>query len=438
MTKVAETLPGARATEFVARDEQVTSPSYTRSYPFVMAKGRGVEVWDVDGNRFLDFAAGIAVVNTGHCYPSVVAAIKEQLDQFMHISSTDFYVPVQVELAEMVTKIVPMPGPNKVFFGNSGTEAIEGGLKLAHWYTRRPYVVSFIGGFHGRTYGSLSLSSSKAKQKAGFAPILSGIFQAPYANCYRCVFNVTPDSCGMACVDYIENVMFRSQVPAEEVAAFVVEPIQGEGGYNVPPADFFPKLRSLADKYGILLMVDEIQSGMGRTGKMFAIENWGVQPDIVCIAKGIASGMPLGAFVAPAKIMSWGPGAHGNTFGGNPLSCAAGIETIKLLQGGLVENARVIGDLVINEVRSWMDKYPRMGDVRGKGLMIGIDFVKDRQTKEYDPETRDKVVENAFQNGLLLLGAGASAVRLCPPLVLDEQKAREGLAILEAAIRDAR
>jgi 4-aminobutyrate aminotransferase len=430
-------LPGPRAAELVAKDEQFTSPSYTRSYPFVMAKGRGVEVWDVDGNRFLDFAAGIAVVNTGHNHPNVVNAIKNQLENFIHISSTDFYIPNQIELAEMITGMVPMKGPNKVFFGNSGTEATEGALKLAHWKTRRPYVIPFIGGFHGRTMGALSISSSKAKQKAGFFPILPGVFQAPYPNCYRCQFNLQPENCGEACVNYIEDVMFHNLVPAEEVACFFIEPIQGEGGYNVPPDGYFQKLRALADKYGILLVVDEIQSGMGRTGKMFAIENWGVQPDIMAIAKGIASGMPLGCFVAPAEIMSWGPGAHGNTFGGNPLSCAAAIETIKLLKGGVTENAGKVGAMMKSEILTWMDEFPNIGDVRGKGMMIGIDFVKDRQTKEYNPELRDAVVENCYQNGVLVLGAGFSALRLSPPLVLDEEKAREGLGILKNAIAEA-
>jgi 4-aminobutyrate aminotransferase len=408
-------LPGPRAADLIARDTQHVSPSYTRAYPLVMAGGRGAVVEDVDGNRFLDCAAGIAVNATGHSHPEVVKAIVDQAQRFLHMSGTDFYYEPQVRLAEEMSAIAPMDGPVRSFFGNSGTEAVEAALKLAKWYTKRHNVIAFLGSFHGRTMGSLSLTSSKQLQRKGFGPMLPGVYHAPYANCYRCPVGLKADTCCAECVDVIEEQIFVHLVSPDEVAAVIVEPIQGEGGYVVPPPVFHERLRALTARHGILLVADEVQSGMGRTGRMFAMEHYGVQPDILATAKGIASGMPLGVCTSRADVMSWPPGAHASTFGGNPVSCAAAIATIGLLK------------------RELMDKHPLIGDVRGKGLMIGIECVRDRATKERAVEERDAVVEAAFYKGLLVLGAGKNTVRLSPPLVLTRAQADTALGILDEA-----
>ena len=429
-------LPGPKARAIVERDAQVMSPSYTRSYPFVMDHGQGVYVWDVDGNRFIDFTAGIAVTATGHAHPAVVQAIQDQAARFIHMSGTDFYYPVEVELAERLVEITPGAFDKQVFLTNSGTEAVEAALKLARYTTGRPRFLSFIGGFHGRTMGALALTGSKSIQRAGFAPLMPGVTHVPYPDPYRCPFPTPDGDCARACIDYIENILFARTVPPEEVAAVFVEPIQGEGGYVVPPPNFLPLLRELCDRHGILLVVDEVQTGMGRTGRWWAVNHWDVVPDIVCIAKGIASGLPLGAMVARKELMTWGPGAHGNTFGGNPIACAAALATIELLEGELIENAAQVGAFMIQHLREMQDRHPAIGDVRGLGLMIGVDLVADRATKEPATALRDALVYRAFEKGLLLLGCGPSTVRFMPPLVLDQETAAIGLGLFEETLSE--
>ena len=430
-------VPGPRAREYVARDAAAISPSYTRSYPFVMDHGRGSLVWDVDGNRYIDFNAGIAVTATGHAHPDVVRAIQEQAEQFIHMSGTDFYYPVQIELAERLNGLAPGPAPKKLFFTNSGAEAVEAALKLARYATGRPRFLAFHGAFHGRTMGALALTASKAVQRRGFAPLMPGVTHVPYGYCYRCPFNLEYPDCDIACVDYIEETVLRQEVPPEEVAAIFVEPIQGEGGYVVPPPGWHERLRALADRYGILLVADEIQTGMGRTGKWFAIEHWGVVPDIVCLAKGIASGLPLGAMIARADLMTWPPGAHGNTFGGNPIACAASLATLRLIEGGLMENAARMGAHMLERLREMQSYHPTMGDVRGKGLMIGVELVRDKATRERAPDLRDEVIQRAFRKGLLILGCGPNTIRFMPALTIDQETADVGLAIFEEALTEA-
>jgi 4-aminobutyrate aminotransferase len=416
-------LPGPRASAIVARDKARVSPSYTRDYPFVMAGGEGAVVEDVDGNRFLDCAAGIAVTSTGHAHPEVVRAIVEQAQKYLHMSGTDFYYEPQVQLAEEIGALAPIKGDTRSFFGNSGAEANEAALKLARYSTKRVNVIAFLGSFHGRTMGALAATSSKAVQRRGFGPMMPGMFHAPYANCYRCPVGLEPESCEAECLGYIEEQIMVHLVSPDEVAAVLVEPVQGEGGYVVPPAKFHQKLRELTSKHGILLIADEVQSGMGRTGKMFACEHFGVAADIVTIAKGIASGLPLGITCARADVMTWPPGAHASTFGGNPVSCVAALETIKILKNGLVTNAEVVGAHLKARLAAMMDKHKIIGDVRGLGLMIGVELVRDRQTKERATTERDRVVQAMFQRGVLILGAGRNAIRFAPPLVLSRDQA---------------
>ena len=424
-------VPGPEAKAWVEKDTAAISPSYTRSYPFVMAHGKGSEVWDVDGNRFIDFNAGIAVTATGHAHPTVVKAIQEQAEKFIHMSGTDFYYPVQIKLAEKLNALVPIEEETQVFFTNSGAESVEAAFKLARYYTGRPRMLAFIGAFHGRSMGALSLTASKYVQRKGFAPLVPGVTHVPYAYCYRCPFNLEYPSCDIHCVDYIEKTLFRNFVPAEEVAAIFVEPIQGEGGYVVPPPEWHGRLKALMEKYGILYVADEVQTGFGRTGKMFAMEHWGVEPDIVTLAKGIASGMPIGAMVARKSLMTWPPGAHGNTFGGNPVCSAAALATIKLVEDGFMENAARVGQRMMDHLNEITDDHPSIGDVRGKGLMIGIELVKDKETKEPAPEIRNQVVQRAFEKGLLLLGCGPNTMRFMPALNISQDIADEGLAIFE-------
>ncbi|HET7421007.1 MAG TPA: acetyl ornithine aminotransferase family protein [Candidatus Dormibacteraeota bacterium] len=411
-------LPGPKAAELIARDSRAMSPSFTRSYPFVMDHGEGCWVTDVDGNRFLDFTAGIAVVTTGHSHPKVVAAIKEQAEKFIHMSGTDFYYSPEIELAERLeAKILPGT-PARVFFTNSGAEAIEGAMKLARFTTGRPSYIAFIGAFHGRTFGALSLTASKASQRRRFAPLLSQVFHAPYPTVSR---GVTTDQA----IDRIEE-LFTTVAPPESVAAVFVEPIQGEGGYLVPPDDFLPRLRELTKKHGILLVADEVQSGMGRTGHLLAVEHWGVEPDIVCLAKGIASGLPLGAFIARAEQMSWPPGSHGSTFGGNPIACAAGLATLDLLEDGLMENAARVGAVLQDGLREIAASHKDVTDVRGIGLMLALELKT--------PELAGRLVQRAFERGLLLLTAGTRAVRISPPLILNPEEAATGLEIIASAL----
>jgi len=427
-------LPGPKAKAIIERDGKVVSPSYTRGYPFVMARGSGAMVEDVDGNLFLDCAAGIAVNSTGHSHPAVVAAIVDQAGKFLHMSGTDFYYEPQVALGEAFNEIAPFSGPKRSFFSNSGTEAIEAAIKLARYSTKRYGMIAFLGSFHGRTLGSLALTSSKAIQRKGFGPMQAGTFHTPYATCYRCPVGLKPESCQAECLDFLEHQVLVHLVSPDEVAGVVVEPIQGEGGYVVPAPQFHERLRALTEKHGILLIADEVQSGMGRTGKMFGIQHFGVEPDMIAAAKGVASGLPLGVTTARAEVMDWPPGAHASTFGGNPVSCAAAMATIALLKDSLLKNAAAVGAFMMDRLKEVQQKHAIVGDVRGRGLMIGIELVKDRVTKERAVAERDKVVEACFARGLLVLGAGKNAVRLSPPLVLTKAQATTAVDIIDQAL----
>ncbi|MBI4926360.1 MAG: acetyl ornithine aminotransferase family protein [Anaerolineae bacterium] len=430
-------LPGPRARSIIERDRDVISASYPRAYPFVMDHGKGSQVWDVDGNRFLDFAAGIAVASTGHSHPAVVKAIQEQAEKFIHISS-DFYHEGWVRLGERLDEIAPFSEPAASFMTNSGTESVEAAIKLARYTTGRSQFIGFFGGFHGRTMGAVTFTASKNHYHKGFFPLMNGVTHAPYPDSYRPILaSLNGESYGETVVHYIEKEILGKIVPPEEVAGILVEPIQGEGGYIIPEAGFFPALRELCDQHGILLMVDEVQSGMGRTGKWWAIENFGVEPDIVCAAKGIASGVPLGAMIARKRLMSWPKGAHGNTYGGNPLACAATLATIDLLESGYMENASRVGAVALQKLETLAQRHPSIGQVRGMGLMIGIDFVKDQQTREPDEDMRDMVVDLAFERGLLLLGCGKSVIRFSPPLSLTLDELEEGMEIFEEAVEIA-
>ena len=430
-------LPGPRARQVIERDQKVISPSYTRPYPLVVSRGQGAMVEDVDGNRFLDFNAGIAVVATGHCHPKVVAAIQRQAAELVHMSGTDFYYENMVALAEKLAELAPGGGERRVAFGNSGTEAIEAALKLARYSTGREKFIAFLGAFHGRTLGSLALTASKATQRRGFSPLMPGVHHIPYAYCYRCAYGKTPDTCAVECAKVIEDQLVKTILPADEVAAIVLEPVQGEGGYVVPPQKFFDELERIARRFGMLLVFDEVQSGMGRTGKMWAAEHFHASPDILAVAKGIASGLPLGATVARADLMTWPPGAHASTFGGNPVACAAALTTIELLEQELVANAARIGEYMMGRLREWPSRFPIVGDVRGLGLMIGIELVRDQATRERAPLARNRVLELAFERGLLVLGAGENSIRLCPPLVISRDQAAFAVDVLEECLKIA-
>ena len=427
-------LPGPNAKAIIERDAKVVSTSYTRGYPFVMARGAGAVVEDVDGNLFLDCAAGIAVNSTGHSHPLVVAAIVEQAQKFLHMSGTDFYYEPQVALGEAFNEIAPFSGPKRSFFSNSGTEAIEAAIKLARYATKRYGMIAFLGSFHGRTLGSLALTSSRAIQRRGFGPMQAGTFHTPYATCYRCPVGLKPESCHAECLDFLEHEVLVHLISPDEVAGVVVEAIQGEGGYVVPAPQFHERLRALTKKHGILLIADEVQSGMGRTGKMFGIQHFGVEPDMVAVAKGVASGLPLGVTTARAEVMDWPPGSHASTFGGNPVSCAAAMATIGLLKESLMTNAAEVGVFMMDRLKEVQQKHAMVGDVRGRGLMIGIELVKDRVTKERATAERDKVVEACFARGLLVLGAGKNAIRLSPPLVLTKAQATTAVDIIDQAL----
>jgi 4-aminobutyrate aminotransferase len=429
-------LPGPKAKAVIERDARFVSPSYTRSYPLVIDRGTGATVTDVDGNVFLDCAAGIAVVSTGHAHPDVVKAITDQAQRYIHMSGTDFYYEPQVRVAEEMAAIAPMSGDIRSFFGNSGTEAIEAAIKMARYHTGRQNLIAFYGGFHGRTMGALALTASKSVQRRGFGPVMPGVVHAPYANCYRCPMGLQPETCAAECLSFIEDEILLHLISPDDVAGVVVEPIQGEGGYVVPPDQFLQRLREITSKHGILLIAEEVQSGMGRTGKMFGIEHSGVEPDIVAIAKGIASGMPLGICSSRAEVMAWPPGAHASTFGGNPVCCAAALATIALLRGRLTANAAEVGGFLLAGLRNLAAKHPLIGDVRGKGLMIGIELVRDRQTKERATTERDQLVIAAFRRGLLTLGAGANALRLSPPLVISRSEAEIALRILDESLSE--
>ncbi|MDR6842692.1 acetyl ornithine aminotransferase family protein [Pseudoxanthomonas sacheonensis] len=431
-------LPGPKASAMIARDAEVISPSYPRDYPFVMSHGRGTQVWDVDGNRFLDFAAGIAVCATGHAHPQVVSAVKAAADDFLHISS-DYWHEGMTTLGERLAAIAPMrtiaDEPAMSFLCQSGTEAVEGALKLARYVTRRPRFIGFLGGFHGRTMGSLSFTSSKYTQQLGFAPTMPGVTHVPYPNPYRPLF--AGDDQGKAVLDYL-RMLFERNVPAAEVAAILVEPLQGEGGYVVPPDGFLAGLRALCDEHGILLIFDEVQSGVGRTGKMFACEHAGVAPDIMTLAKGLGSGLPIGAVVARKSLMSqWKRGAHGNTYGGNPLACAAANATLDLVRGGLMDNAATVGARFMARLRELAQSYPCIGEVRGQGLMIGMELIEDDGAKTPARNLCDDIVTRAFHNGLLLLSCGASTVRFMPPLNVSAEEVDEAIEMLRKSIDES-
>lgn len=431
-------LPGPKARAVVEADDKWMSPSYTRCYPMVAKRGRGVRIEDVDGNEFLDFAAGIAVCSTGHCHPEVVKAIQEQSAELIHISGTDFYYEGMIRFAEKLSSIAPMPGPHKFYYGNSGAEAVECALKIARYHTGRPNVIAFFGAFHGRTMGALSLTASKPQQRRRFAPLLPGVTHVPYPYTYRGCNGCPKDQEAFAleCASYIEKKLFKTTLPPEEVAAIFVEPIQGEGGYVVAPAIFMQELRKICDRHGILLVVDEVQSGVGRTGKWWAVEHAGVEPDIVCIAKGIASGMPLSVCMTKAEIMDWKPGSHASTFGGNPVAIAAALATLKVLEEGGMANAAKIGDSMMRRLKEWPKKYSIVGEVRGRGLMIGIEIVKDQQTREAAGDWRDQIETMAYEHGLLVLGCGETSIRLSPPLILKKEEAEIALDILEECVAE--
>jgi len=430
-------LPGPEAQRVLALDHEFVSPSYLRDYPLVARRGEGMFVEDVDGNTFLDFSAGIAVVATGHCHPDVVRAIQQQAATLIHMSGTDFYYPLLAQLAAKLAEITPGKSPKRVYFGNSGTEAVEAALKLARYHTRRHRFIAFLGCFHGRTLGALSLTASKAAQRRGFGPLLAGVSHVPYPNPYRCPYGHDGQRCAdhCDCTQFIER-LFQTTTPPEDVAAIVVEPIQGEGGYLVPPPSFLPRLRQLADRHGILLICDEVQCGMGRTGKMWASEHSDTVPDILVTAKGIASGLPLGVMVARADLMDWGPGAHASTFGGNPVACSAALETVRLLEVKYVANAARMGDYILDRLSHWPKKHPIVGDVRGRGLMIGIELVKNQKTREPHPEARARLIRRAFEQGLLVLGCGDSTVRLMPPLVVEREHADFALEVIERSVTE--
>jgi len=427
-------VPGPKAREVISRDQMFVSKSYPRAADFVMSHGQGTEVWDVDGNRYLDFVSGIAVCSTGHSHPKVVKAIQEQAEKFIHISS-DFFHPLWVKTAEKLSEIAPFDEPAVSFFTNSGTESVEAAIKLARLHTGRSQFIGFLGGFHGRTMGSVSFTASKALYHKGFYPLMSGVTHVPYPDPYRPVLQSKPgEDYGETIVRYIEEQIFGRLHDPEEMAAILVEPIQGEGGYVVPTPGFFPALRALCDRYGILLIADEVQSGVGRTGKWWAIEHFGVQPDIVCSAKGIASGIPFGAMLARQSVVTWPTGSHGNTYGGNPIACAASLATLELIENGLLKNAAEMGEYMMDALEEIKTKHPVIGQVRGKGLMIGIDFVKDQDTRTPNKAFRDRVDKMAFKNGLLIMGCGPSSVRFAPPLTISKTEADEGLIKFDEAI----
>jgi 4-aminobutyrate aminotransferase len=420
-------VPGPEARRLLERDQRYMSPSYTRIYPLVVARGSGAVIEDVDGNRFLDFTAGIAVSATGHCHPEVVAAIQDQAGKLLHMSGTDFYYEPQIDLAQRLAELAPGTTPKRVFFTNSGAEALEAALKLARWHTRRARAVAFFGAFHGRTYGAMSLSGSKLVHRRGFSPLVPDIHHVPFPP------GGGAAGAGQAWVRDIEETLLRRTVPPDEVAAVFVEPVQGEGGYRVPPPDFLPALHELCKRHGMLLVADEVQTGMGRTGKLFAVEHWGVEPDILCTAKGIASGMPLGAIIARDPVMDWPPGSHASTFGGNPVSCRAALATLRLLEAGYTRNAAERGAQLRAGLLGLKQRFSVVGEVRGLGLMMAMDLNKD--AGEADPAGRDTLVQAAFRRGLLLLGCGESAIRFCPPLCISAEQVDRALHILEELLQ---
>ncbi len=433
--KIVVLPPGPKARELVKKDEQFISPSYVRYYPLVVESASDCIVKDVDGNEYIDLNAGIACMNVGHNHPKVVNAIKNQCDRFLHYSNTDFYYKEVINLAEKLAEIVPGDFEKKTYFGNSGTEAIEAAIKLAKWHTRKQLFIGFISAFHGRTIGALSFTASRLGQRRHFFPLMPGVVHAPYAYCYRCPFKLTYPECDYWCVDFIDEFILQKYAPPEDVAAIMFEPIQGEGGYVAPPPEFFPKLKKLADKYGLLLIDDEVQSGIGRTGKWFAIEHWNVEPDIVCCAKALASGLPIGATVSSAKIMDWPGGSHASTFGGNPLACAAAaavLETVK--EERLLDNAFRQGSYALKRLKEFEERNDLVGEVRGKGLMIGVELVKDKETKEPASQKAAEVISRSWKRGVAVVTCGVSTLRIAPPLTIQKETLDAALDIVEDVV----
>lgn len=432
--QIRTALPGPKAQALLQRDARFMSPSYTRIYPLVVERGSGAVIQDVDGNLFLDFTAGIAVASTGHCHPHVTAAICDQAHKLLHMSGTDFYYQPQIDLAQRLAESGPGTSPKRVFFTNSGAEALEAALKLARWHTGRSRALAFFGAFHGRTYGAMSLSGSKLVHRRGFAPLVPDIHHVPYPRgCHGC----DNGKAGCECVRQIEETVLRRIAPPDEVAAVFVEPIQGEGGYYVPPAGFLPALRALCDKHGFLLVADEVQTGMGRTGKLYGVEHWHIEPDIVCLAKGIASGMPLGAMVAREEVMDWPSGSHASTFGGNPVSCRAALATLDLLEGGYMTNAAERGQQLKHALQCLQQRHPEIREVRGLGLMAAMDLANEGDDGPA-AALRDEVIQSAFRHGLLLLGCGESAVRFCPPLCLHAEQVETAVRIVDTVLTERR
>jgi len=432
--RIRTKLPGPNAQKILQGDAKFISPSYTRSYPLVAKAGRGCIVEDVDGNEFLDFSSGIAVCSTGHCHPEVVAAIQKQAGELIHMSGTDFYYENMITLAERLAKMAPMSGPVRVYYGNSGTEAIEAAMKMARYHTRRQGIIAFYGAFHGRTMGALSMTASKVQQRRRFFPLVPGVAHVPYPYVYRRPEGMSESQFIKDCVSFIEDRVFKTIMPPEECAAIFVEPIQGEGGYVPAPREYMQELRRICDKHGILLVADEVQSGAGRTGKMWAIEHTGVEPDIITIAKGIASGMPLGVTLARAEIMDWVPGSHASTFGGNPVCIEAALATLNVLEREAMHNAEVVGAHILKRISRWVETHPMVGDVRGHGLMIGVEIVKDKKTRATAHDERDRIVDLAFERGLLFLGAGENSIRIAPPLIVTQEQADLAMDVLEECI----
>jgi len=433
-----QSVPGPLAKKMIAEDGMYLSPSYTRGYPLAVKGGYGCRIEDVDGNEFLDFTAGIAVNSTGHCHPEVVKAVQEQAATLLHMSGTDFYYDLMPRVAAKLSAIAPMPGPHRVYFGNSGAEAVECAMKLARYHTGRQNIISFFGSFHGRTMGALSLTGSKVQQKRRFGPFVPGVTHVRYPYAYRgCSGGAqAAEAFGLGCARFIEEKLFKTTVAPEEVAAIFVEPIQGEGGYVVPPDSFLQEIRRICDRHGILMVVDEIQSGAGRTGKWWAIEHSGVQPDIVTMAKGIASGMPLGVCLAKAEVMNWVPGSHASTFGGNPLCLAAALATLEVIEREAMANAATVGAAALERLGTWVEKHETVGEVRGRGLMIGVEIVENKRTKAIAGALRDRIVDLAFERGLLLLGCGENTIRLCPPLIVSQAEMDVALDLLEECVAE--
>lgn len=435
--KIVVSPPGPKARELVRKDEQFVSPSYLRYYPLVVDSACDCIVRDVDGNEYIDLNAGIACMNVGHGNPRVVEAVKQQCSRFLHYSNTDFYYKVAITLAEKLEQITPGATHKKTFFGNSGTEAVEAAVKLARWHTRKPLFIGFIGGFHGRTMGSLAFTASKPVQRRYFSPLMPGVAHVPYPYCYRCPFKLTRPNCNYWCADFIEEQVLHKYMPPEDVAAILFEPIQGEGGYVVPPPEFFQKLRKIADEYKILLIDDEVQSGIGRTGRWFAVEHWGLEPDIICCSKALASGLPIGAAVAKSTIMDWTPGSHASTFGGNPVSCAAALavlETIK--EDQLLDNATKQGDHAMKRLGDFAKTSSIVGEVRGKGLMVGVELVENKETRKPAPKKASEVMMRSWKRGVAVVTCGISTLRIVPPLTIQTELLDSALDILEETISE--